>query len=235
MRANRMGRRAAWLTIYAVAMAYVESAVVVYLRALYYPHGFDFPLVPMPPPMVAIETGREAATLIMLLGAAALAGADRWEWFLAFCLSFGVWDIFYYAWLWIFVRWPPSLFTWDLLFLIPVPWSGPVLAPVLVSGALVAGSLRLLHLKAKGVRLGFSADVWTLAVTGGLLVLGSFVIDFASVLRQVAPPPFHWGVFALGIGLAMTALVIGISQLDRGSGSARGNAAVANHPGRLPV
>ena len=82
---------------------------------------------------LAIEIGREAATLIMLLGVAMLAGADRWERFLAFCLSFGVWDIFYYAWLWIFVRWPASLFTWDLLFLIPVPWIGPVLAPVLVS------------------------------------------------------------------------------------------------------
>jgi hypothetical protein len=207
----------------------------VYLRALYYPQGFDFPLAPMPPAMAAIEIGREAATLIMLLGVAALAGADRWEWFLAFCLSFGVWDIFYYAWLWIFVRWPPSLFTWDLLFLIPVPWSGPVLAPVLVSGALVAGSLRLLHLKAQGARLGFSAGVWTMAVTGGLLVLGSFVVDFANVLRQVVPPPFHWGLFASGVGFAVTALVLGISQLDRGSGSARGNAAVANHPGRLPV
>jgi len=224
-----------WLTIYAVAMAYVESAVVVYLRALYYPHGFDFPLVPMPPAMVAIETGREAATLIMLLGVAALGSADRWEWFLAFSLSFGVWDIFYYAWLWIFVRWPPSLFTWDVLFLIPVPWIGPVLAPVIVSGALVAGSLRLLHLKAQGVRLGFSAGVWTMAVTGGLLVLGSFVIDFASVLRQVVPSPFHWGLFASGVGFAVIALVLGISQLDPGSGSTRGNATVANHPGRLPV
>jgi hypothetical protein len=230
-----MGRRVAWLTIYAVAMAYVESAVVVYLRALYYPHGFDLPLIPMPPAMAAIEIGREAATLIMLLGVAALGSADRWEWFLAFSMSFGVWDLFYYAWLWIFVRWPPSLFTWDVLFLIPVPWIGPVLAPVIVSGALVAGSLRLLHLKAQGVRLGFTAHLWTMAVTGGLLVLGSFVIDFASVLRQVVPPPFHWGVFAIGVGLAMTALVLGISRLDRGSGSTRGNAAVANHPGRLPV
>jgi hypothetical protein len=227
-----MRRRTTWLTIYAVAMAYVESAVVVYLRALYYPHGFDLPLLPMPPAMVTIETGREAATLIMLLGVAALASADRWEWFLAFCVSFGVWDIFYYAWLWIFVRWPPSLFAWDLLFLIPVPWIGPVLAPVLVSGALVAGSLRLLHLKAQGVRLGFAAGVWTMAVTGGLLVLGSFVIDFASVLRQVVPSPFHWGLFASGVGFAVIALVLGISQLDRGSGSTRGSAAVA---GRLPV
>jgi hypothetical protein len=230
-----MGRRVTWLTIYAVAMAYVESAVVVYLRDLYYPHGFDLPLVPMPPAMAAIEIGREAATLVMLLGVAAVASADRWEWFLAFSLSFGVWDIFYYAWLWIFVRWPPSLFTWDVLFLIPVPWIGPVLAPVIVSGALVAGSLRLLHLKAQGVRLGFATHLWMMAVTGGLLVLGSFMIDFASVLRQVVPRPFHWGVFASGVGFAVAALMLGISRLDRGSGSTRGNPAVTNRPGRVPV
>ena len=209
-----MGRRVTWLTIYAVAMAYVESAVVVYLRALYYPQGFDFPLAPMPPGMMALEIGREAATLVMLLGVAALAGADRWERFLAFCLSFGIWDIFYYAWLWIFVRWPPSLFTWDVLFLIPVPWTGPVLAPLIVSGGLVAGSLGLLRLKARGVKLRFSAPVWTMAVTGGLVVLGSFMIDVASVLRQTAPPPFHWGVFAIGVGLTVTALALGVSRLE---------------------
>jgi hypothetical protein len=208
-----MARRITWLTIYAVAMAYVESAVVVYLRALYYPDGFDFPLVVIPPGMMAIEIGREAATLIMLLGAAALAGTDRWERFLAFCLSFGVWDVFYYAWLWIFIRWPQSLFTRDVLFLIPVPWTGPVLAPVLVSVALVAGSLLMLRLKAQGVSLGFSTSVWTLAVMGGLLVLGSFMIDFASVLRQMVPPPFRWDVFIFGLGLSLTSLVLGISRL----------------------
>jgi len=212
-------RRVTWLAFYAVAMAYVESAVVVYLRAIYYPHGFDFPLVVMPPGMAAIEIGREAATLIMLLTVAMVAGADRWERFLAFCLSFGVWDLFYYAWLWVFVRWPPSLLTWDVLFLIPVPWIAPVLAPMLVSGVLVAPSLWLLRLKAQGVRLGFSASLWTLAVTGGLLVLASFMIDFASVLRQMMPPPFHWGVFALGLGLAMIALVIGILRLGHASGA----------------
>jgi hypothetical protein len=215
-----MWRRVTWLTIYAVAMAYVESAVVVYLRALYYPDGFDFPLAVMPPGMMAIEVGREAATLIMLLAAAVLAGADRWERFLAFCLSFGVWDIFYYVWLWIFVRWPPSLFTWDVLFLIPVPWIGPVLAPMLVSGALVAASLLLLDLKAQGVGLGFSTSLWALAVSGGLLVLGSFMVDFAGVLRQMAPPPFRWGVFAMGLGLGTTSLVIGVLRLGHRSGPA---------------
>lgn len=126
-----------WLITYAVAMAYVESAVVVYLRAIYYPQGFAFPLAPMPPDMVAIEIGREAATLVMLLGVGMLAGTGRWDRFLTFCVSFGVWDLFYYAWLWILLGWPPSLFTWDVLFLIPVPWIGPVLAPVVVSIALV--------------------------------------------------------------------------------------------------
>jgi len=131
-----MRRHLTWLTTYAVAMAYVESAAVVYLRGIYYPHGFEFPLTPMSPSMAAIEIGREAAPIVMLLGVAALAGEDRWERFLAFCFSFGVWDLFYYGWLWTFIRWPPSLFTWDVLFLIPVPWAGPVLAPVLISVAL---------------------------------------------------------------------------------------------------
>ena len=35
------------VTILAVAMAFVESAVVVYLRAIFYPEGFSFPLKAM--------------------------------------------------------------------------------------------------------------------------------------------------------------------------------------------
>jgi hypothetical protein len=212
-----MRRWFAWLTIYAVAMAHVEAAVVVYLRAIYYPHGFDFPLVLMPPGMVAIEITREAATIVMLLGVAMLAGTDRWERFLAFCFSFGVWDIFYYVWLWISLRWPPSVLTWDVLFLIPVPWVAPVLAPVLVSVALVAGSLLMLRLKAQGVRLSFSTPLWTLAVTGGLLVLASFVIDVASLQDQPAPAPFRWNMFGLGLGLGTAAVATGVLRLARHS------------------
>ena len=129
-------------------------------------------------------------------------------------MAFGVWDICYYAWLWIFIDWPPSLLTWDILFLIPVPWIAPVLAPVLVSVALVAGALLLLHLKARGVRPRFSVPVWTLAVTGGVVVLVSFMLDFAGILRQMKPSPFHWEVFAVGIGLGVVALGLGVSRLE---------------------
>jgi hypothetical protein len=77
-----------WLIIYAIAMAHVESAVVLYLRAIYHPQGFVFPVAPMEPGIIAIEMGREVATLVMLLGVAMLAGTERWDRFLAFCVSF---------------------------------------------------------------------------------------------------------------------------------------------------
>jgi hypothetical protein len=205
-------RRIVWLIIFAAAMAYVESAVVVYLRTIYYPQGFGFPLVPMPPGMVAIEMGRELATLVMLLGLAMLAGADRWDRILVFCVGFGVWDIAYYVWLWVFLRWPPSLFTWDVLFLIPVPWIGPVVAPVIVSVVLITGALLLLRKRAGGEPIGFPTSLLILALVGGLLVLGSFMLDFQVVLRQMEPPPFRWGLFGTGVALAVGALGLALGR-----------------------
>ena len=201
-------RRVLWLVTYAIAMAYVEAAVVVYLRAISYPGGFAFPLAPLPPDMVAIEIGREAATLVMLLGVAMLAGRERWERFLAFCVSFGVWDLFYYVWLWLLLGWPPSLLTWDVLFLIPVPWTGPVLAPVVVSVLLVVGGLLLWRKGARGAPVRFPIPLRILLLTGALLVLGSFVLDFQLVMRQMDPPPFRWGLFGAGVSLGVAALVL---------------------------
>jgi hypothetical protein len=201
-----------WLITYAIAMAYVESAVVVYLRALYYPQGFVFPLAPLPPDMVAIEIGREAATLVMLLGVAMLAGKERWERFLAFCISFAVWDLFYYVWLWLLLRWPPSLLTWDVLFLIPVPWTGPVLAPVIVSVLLVVGGLLLWRKGARGEPVRFPIPLRILALTGALLVLGSFVLDFRVALSQGQPPTFRWGLFGTGASLGAVSLVLAVRK-----------------------
>ena len=213
-------RRIAWLIVFAVAMAYVESAVVVYLRAIYYPQGFSFPLVLMPPGMVAIELGREAATLVMLLGVAMLAGKDRWDSIALFCIAFGVWDIAYYVWLWVFLRWPPSLLTWDVLFLIPVPWTGPVVAPVIVSVVMIAGGGMLLWKRAGGQADGqaggepfsFPRSLLMLVLAGGVLVLGSFMLDFQVVVRQMEPPPFRWGLFGTGVALAVAALVLALGR-----------------------
>jgi hypothetical protein len=210
-------QRLSWLALYAVTMAYLESAVVVYLRALYYPDGFAFPLVALPSGMIAIEVGREASTLIMLLATAALAGRDPWERFLAFNVAFGVWDVFYYVWLWLFLGWPPSLFTWDLLFLIPVPWLGPVLAPLIVSTALITVSLWLWRLDERGARVRFSRGHWVSAIAGGVLVLVSFMIDFQSAVDLRMPAPFRWDLFLVGVGMALAAVVRGYRRSLRSS------------------
>jgi hypothetical protein len=202
-----------WLTAFCVAMAYLESAVVVYLRALYYPNGFDFPLQPMPPAMAAIEVGREAATVVMLLGIAMVSAADRWQRFFVFCIAFGVWDIFYYAWLWVFLGWPPSLLAWDVLFLIPVPWLGPVLAPVLVSLALIVASCWLWREQRRGLTLAFPRGHWIVAIAGGCLVLLAFMIDFETALTAQLPSPFRWDLFASGMALALGALIHGVWRL----------------------
>jgi hypothetical protein len=162
--------------------------------------------------MVLIEIGREAATLVMLLGVAMLAGRERWERFPAFCVSFGVWDSFYSVWLWLLLGWPPSLFTWDVLFLIPVPWTGPVVAPVIVSVLLVAGGLVLWRKGARGEPVRVPIPLGILALIGALLVLGSFVLDFPLVLRQAEPPAFRWGLFGGGVSLGVVAFVLAVRK-----------------------
>lgn len=214
-----MNKHLIWLTIYAVAMAYLESAVVVYLRAIYYPEGFGFPLAPLESGIAVIEVGREAATLVMLLGVAMVISDDRWERFLVFSLGFGVWDIFYYVWLWIFLGWPPSLLTWDVLFLIPVPWIGPVLAPIIVSVALIVGSLLVLRVKRQGAHLALPAPLWLLGSAGGGLVLLSFTLDYRAVLAQMEPPAFRWWLFATGVACATVAVALGMYRLTKGGGT----------------
>src|SRR5881394_3128132 len=189
-------RRTVWVALFGIAMAAVESAVVVYLRAL---HTGAAPLsvlqYELPTHLLAIEVAREAATLVMLIAVAAVASRNAWEGLLYFALAFGLWDIFYYVWLWVFIGWPPSLFTWDVLFLIPVPWLGPVIAPVIVSLCLVGGSLWLLSRPA----LRLSRRAWALAILGGILVLLSFTIDYHYALLRTDPPRFRWELFLAGI------------------------------------
>jgi hypothetical protein len=191
--------------VFAVAMAFLESAVVVYLqRALEMQTGVLFPL--QDPGAVgdfaAIEVGREAATLVMLGTVGWLAGRSGLERLAWTAVAFGVWDILYYAWLWVFIGWPPSLGTWDLLFLIPVPWTGPVWTPVAVSVALVGfGLAAARRLRAGGpVRAG-RAQV-AAGVAGGLIVILAFCSNAALVLDGGVPTDFPWPVFAAGLGLA---------------------------------
>jgi hypothetical protein len=152
---------------------------------------------------LGIEVAREAATLVMLITVAAIAAGTAWEGLLYFALMFGVWDIFYYVWLFVFIGWPPSLFTWDILFLIPVPWLGPVIAPVIVSLCLIGGALWLLS--RPDVRL--SRRAWVLASLGCALVLLSFMIDYRYGLLRADPPRFRWELFVPGVLIGFVGVV----------------------------
>ncbi len=178
----------AWMTVFFIAMAFLESAVVVYLRELYYPDGFRFPLAPMDPVLVATEMGRELATLVMLLAPAALVTRSALERFAWFCFGFGVWDIFYYVWLKVLLDWPASLAEPDLLFLLPVPWVGPVWAPCVVSMGLIALAVLLLRGTVERPQAP-DRPTWVLLILSATLWIGSFVIE---PMRQMASSSSSW-------------------------------------------
>jgi hypothetical protein len=168
----------AWLTVFSIAMGYLETSVVVYLRKLYYPEGFMFPLVPVTRDIAVTEFWREAATIIMLIGAGVMAGKNPIQRFVFFLYSFAIWDIFYYVFLKVLLDWPESLFTWDILFLIPVPWVGPVIAPCLVSLSMILLTGVVVYFQEKG-RLVYIAFIeWLFLIFGSLTAIISFMWDY---------------------------------------------------------
>jgi hypothetical protein len=138
--------------IFGIAFGFVEASVVVYLRAavgLLPGYGGTLAdvanfsagiyqqakiLGELPKSLLIVEVFREAATMIMLLSIAFLSAKAWRERFAMFLWAFAVWDIFYYVGLWAAVRWPSSLLSPDVLFLIPVPWLSQVWFPFIVSG-----------------------------------------------------------------------------------------------------
>jgi hypothetical protein len=203
-------------TAFAIAMAYVESAVVVYLRRIYYHErgGFDFPLVTIDTSTLLVEMGREACTIVMLATAGIAAGRTKAGKFAFFLLLFGTWDIFYYVWLKVFLDWPPSLLTWDVLFLIPVVWVGPVLAPVLVACTMIGMALVMLRLEVRGPVLPAGMLVWLVQVAAALIIIASFTIDVIPrldprgiLLSQWVPTMYRWELLLVGLTLAIGAFV----------------------------
>jgi hypothetical protein len=194
--------RYVWLWILGVSVGWFEAAVVVYLRELYYPGGFDFPVVLASGRVALVELGRELASLFLLAAAARLAGRAFIERFAAFALLFGVWDLVYYGVLKLVLGWPSTLATWDILFLLPWPWVGPVWAPCVVSLALVAGG-SYVYWTADHPRAPRPLD-WGVLSLGGLTVVGAFLAEGHVVLTQTRPQAFPSGVFWSGLLVALS-------------------------------
>lgn len=221
------------MIVYAIAMGAVEGAVVVYLRRLYFPEGFSFPLRMIDTDIVIVELWRELATLVMLVSVAAIAGRNRAERFAYFLLAFGVWDLAYYGFLKLALDWPESLLTWDILFLLPVPWVGPVIAPCIVAATMIGLALTAIRYSDRGISAGMSPRELALLFFGGFVIVVSFILDWSRVdgptlwrniveqrdlldgLDSYVPQRFPWLVFATGESIALGAWLIYRQRLER--------------------
>jgi hypothetical protein len=188
----KTSRTTLWITLFSIAFAFVEASVVVYLRAIYYPEGFAFPLKLMSSHHIAVELSREVATIVMLAAAGMLAGKSRWEKFSYFLIAFGVWDIFYYVWLKLTLHWPATLFDWDILFLIPLPWIGPVIAPVLVSIVMIAGGLLIIRREEREGVFRPTRLMQALVLIGTAVILYSFLNDTDATLGIQVPKAYRY-------------------------------------------
>jgi len=218
------------VTIFSIAMAFLETVVVVYLRKLFYPNGFDFPLKGfIDPSILSIEWIREFATIVMLLTIGILAGKKIYSRFAYFIYAFAIWDIFYYVFLKLILNWPSSLFTWDLLFLIPWPWVGPVLAPLLCTVLMIIAAYMIIHFEDKGVFIRLKMNEIALVVGGVIIVLYAWLYDygkiiisggyakdfftlstnsqFIEVVNNYIPYSFNWVLFLIGLAVSTFGIV----------------------------
>jgi hypothetical protein len=131
-----------------------------------------------------------------------VAGRSPWDRFGVFCYLFGIWDIVFYLTLRAVLCWPGSLLTWDILFLIPLVWSGPVLSAVLIAASLCVAGPLISRWTGQGLRPRTPVWVWAGAVLAFLLLLGAFMANHGAVRSGEIPRTFPWPVYLAGFGLA---------------------------------
>jgi len=132
------------LAIFGIAMAHLEGVVVVYLRkmlGILDTESNDASLDKFPARWISIEKTRETATIIMLVALSILVGETWTDRLIFFLWTFAFWDLFYYASLYALIKWPQTLTTMDVLFLIPRPWIAPVWVPIGISSATIIAIL----------------------------------------------------------------------------------------------
>jgi len=205
--------------IFSIAFAYIESAVVVYLRVIFHPDGFTFPLsnvdtILQHKALLLTEIGREAATIVLILTGAWLFGRNLQQRLAYFLTIFAVWDIFYYIWLKVFSAclkaipdWPLSIMDWDILFLIPIAWAGPVVAPVLVSIVMLVFAMIILYRDCCGRPIKASRIDWLGFIAAAVIIVVSFCIPGPHIAEPDFQSYFYWPIFAAGL-LAAIALFV---------------------------
>jgi hypothetical protein len=200
------------LWVFALAFGWIEASAVFYLREIGDRAvsiqetsdiaGFPVTLVSLPSHLIALEMAREGCTIILLGAVAWLAGrrlADRTG---AFLLSFGIWDLTYYAALKGVLGWPDSLGAWDILFLIPLPWVAPVWAPVTVATLFAVAGSHLFWTADRERRYRWR-DIGVLAGSV-VLTIAAFLVESGAAINAREPERFPVWLFWAGVVLGMS-------------------------------
>jgi hypothetical protein len=148
-------------------------------------------------------------------------------------------------------NWPHSLFDWDILFLLPLPWWGPVLAPVSIATLMILWGTLVSSWPIERARDGWKP--WALNFLGVAVALYLFMADSIRVasggvdaLRNVLPQSFNWPLFCVALLLMATPIlqilwrlrdeviwgesqIFGGAQWDRRGNVSRGNAPLGNN------
>jgi hypothetical protein len=209
------------VALFAVAMAWLESATVYYLRTLVdRVQPYQQNPLPIYGGVAAVELVREAATLVMLLAVGMLAATTRRKQLAFTAVAFGIWDIFYYVFLRVMCKWPTSLFDWDILFLIPLPWWGPVLAPVSIASLMIVWGTLVSQSAEDSAAATVPWPSWGAAGTGIGIALYVFMADAlrvahlgADAVRSVLPTAFNWPLFLIALML----MAVPIAQIGFGA------------------
>ncbi len=201
---REIGKRFLWVSVYAIAMAFLEAVAVAYIRGLLHITADHVSLGAW----ARMEIWREVATIVMLAAVGWMAGRnrlDRWSFGL---FAFGLWDIWYYVWLRVLLGWPETLLDWDTLFLIPLRWWGPVLSPVLIAALICVTAVLAVVRTERGQRPQVTPARVGVVALGGLLALYVFMSDSLHALLQkrpdwatLRPGPFKWPLFLVALAL----------------------------------
>jgi len=130
-------------------------------------------------------------------------------------IAFGTWDISFYLFLKLLLGWPPSLLTWDILFIIPVPWVGPVIAPVLVSTAMIATGIWHFKRETGGTPVRLGVWNWAGILAGAAIIILSFTLDANNVAAGGMPHSFRWPVFGVGMLVGVLGYVSAAARRER--------------------
>jgi hypothetical protein len=121
------------------------------------------------------------------------------------------------------VAWPNSIWDWDVLFLLPLPWWGPVIAPAGIAVMMIIGGSLATQFNRPERTVWPGRRAWHFCLAGATLALLVFMSDALrsydvgiAAIRETLPTWFNWPVFSIALAMMAAPLIEMIRQIWKG-------------------